>query len=76
VTLATKFFLPLVVLLRIVDGEEKQPMGFAYGGLKDVIKEVNEVFKNNESMFKPYVKAITQGMKGDSIWKFIEHLTI
>jgi hypothetical protein len=63
-TLATKIFLPLVVLLRIVDEELKQPMRFIYGGLKDAMKEVNETFKNNESVFKPYVKAITQGMKG------------
>ena len=64
VALATKIFLPLVLLLRIVDGEEKQPMGFVYGGLKDAIKEVKAAFRYNEDMFEPYVKAIVDGMKG------------
>jgi hypothetical protein len=44
VALATKNFLPLVILLRIVDGEEKQPMRFIYGGLNDTIKEVKAAF--------------------------------
>ena len=64
VALATKVFLPLVLLLRIVDGEEKQPMGFVYGGLKDAIKEIKAAFRYNEDVFEPYVKAIFDGMKG------------
>ncbi|XP_078174452.1 uncharacterized protein LOC144568097 [Carex rostrata] len=62
--IATKVFLPLVLLLRIVDGEEKQPMGFVYGGLKDAIKEIKAAFRYNEDVFEPYVKVIVDGMKG------------
>ena len=64
VALAIRIFKPLVFLLKIVDGEEKQPMGFVYGGLKDAIKEVKAAFKYNEDVFEPYVKAIVDGMKG------------
>jgi hypothetical protein len=63
VALATRIFLPLVILLRIVDGEEKQPIGFVYGGLNDAIKEVKAAFQNNQDLFELYVKTITDGMK-------------
>ncbi|XP_078158838.1 uncharacterized protein LOC144554393 [Carex rostrata] len=64
VALAIKVFKPLVVLLRIVDGEEKQPMGFVYGGLRDAIKEVKAAFRYNKDVFQPYINAIVDGMKG------------
>ncbi|XP_078148592.1 uncharacterized protein LOC144544048 [Carex rostrata] len=64
VALAIKIFKPLVVLLRIVDGEEKQPMGFVFGGLKDAIKKAKAAFRYNEDVFQPCVKAIVDGMKG------------
>ncbi|XP_072983547.1 uncharacterized protein [Typha latifolia] len=64
VSLAVKVFTPLVKLLRIVDGERKPPMGFIYGGLKDVKKEIKNIFNNNETSSKPFLDAIDHYTNG------------
>ena len=49
---------PLIRLLRIVDSDEKQAMGYIYDGMYWVIDGIKKNFKDKKRLCEPYVNII------------------
>ncbi|KAI8522344.1 hypothetical protein RHMOL_RhmolUnG0001900 [Rhododendron molle] len=58
VSLCLKVFAPLVMVLRLVDGDWKPSMGFVYGELKKAKEDIKEAYKQNEANYRPILKVI------------------
>ncbi|KAL8514138.1 hypothetical protein ACS0TY_013314 [Phlomoides rotata] len=58
--IVVKIMEPLMRLLRICDTDEKPSLGYVYEGLSRVIRGTKEIFKNQESKYKPFVDIINK----------------
>lgn len=58
VTLCLKVFAPLVMVLRLVDGDWKPSMGFVYGELKKAKEDIKEAYKQNEGNYRLILQII------------------
>ncbi|XP_050384192.1 F-box/kelch-repeat protein At3g06240-like [Argentina anserina] len=56
VSLSLQVFKPLVKVIRLVDGERRPSMGFIYGELQEAMKEIKEVYNNQEANYAPILK--------------------
>ncbi|XP_066324451.1 uncharacterized protein [Miscanthus floridulus] len=57
-------FEPLVKVLRLVDGDVRQSMGFLYGQLLKAKRQIKEAFGNVEARFKDVIAVIDKKMNG------------
>ncbi|KAI8543162.1 hypothetical protein RHMOL_Rhmol08G0196200 [Rhododendron molle] len=64
VTLCLKVFGPLVIVLRLVDGDRKPTMGFVYGELKNAKEEIKGAYKQVETNYWPILDVIDGKAKG------------
>ncbi|XP_058210432.1 uncharacterized protein LOC131322890 [Rhododendron vialii] len=64
VSLCLKVFAPLVMVLRLVDGDRKPAMGFVYGELKKAKEEIKEAYKQVETNYRPILDVIDVKAKG------------
>ncbi|XP_058183421.1 uncharacterized protein LOC131301254 [Rhododendron vialii] len=64
VTLCLKVFGPLVMVLRLVDGDRKPSMGFVYGELKNAKEEIKGAYKQVETNYRPILDVIDGKAKG------------
>ncbi|KAF7153803.1 hypothetical protein RHSIM_Rhsim01G0126200 [Rhododendron simsii] len=59
-----KMFGPLVMVLRLVDGDRKPSMGFVYGELKNAKEEIKGAYKLVETNYWPILDVIDGKAKG------------
>ncbi|CAN6348130.1 unnamed protein product, partial [Urochloa humidicola] len=64
VKLTLAVFEPLVIVLRLVDGDVRPSMGFVYGELLKAKRQIKEAFGNVESRFKDSIATIDKKMNG------------
>ncbi|WOH14251.1 hypothetical protein DCAR_0933768 [Daucus carota subsp. sativus] len=58
-----ELFKPLVKVLRLVDGDWRPSMGFVYGELKDVKKEIIKLCKDTKEIYEPIIQIIDSRAK-------------
>jgi putative sterol carrier protein len=57
-------FEPLVKVLHLVDGEVKPTMGFLFGELTKVKREIKQCHGNMEARYKDVMAIVDKKMKG------------
>ncbi|KAI8535115.1 hypothetical protein RHMOL_Rhmol10G0150200 [Rhododendron molle] len=57
-SLCLKVFAPLVMVLRLVDGDRKPAMGFVYGELKKAKEDIKKAYKQVETNYRPILDVI------------------
>jgi putative sterol carrier protein len=57
-------FEPLVKVLHLVDGEVKPTMGFLFGELTKVKREIKQCYGNMEACYKDVMAIVDKKMKG------------
>jgi hypothetical protein len=62
VKLTIAVFEPLFKVLRLVDGDVKQAMGFVYGELLKAKRQIKEAPSNNEARFKDVIAVVDKKM--------------
>ncbi|KAF7152433.1 hypothetical protein RHSIM_Rhsim01G0206800 [Rhododendron simsii] len=58
VTLCLKVFGPLVMVLRLVDGDRKPSMGFVHGELTKAKEEIKAAYKQVETNYRPILDVV------------------
>lgn len=58
--IVVKIVAPLVWLLRIVDGDDRQSLAYVYDGMYRAKKAIEATFVNKKSLYKPYTRIIKQ----------------
>jgi hypothetical protein len=64
VKMCLSVFEPLVKVLHLVDGEVKPPMGFLFGELTKVKREIKQCYGNMEACYKDVMAIVDKKMKG------------
>ncbi|KAM0843136.1 hypothetical protein ACQ4PT_057901 [Festuca glaucescens] len=64
VTICIKVFEPLVILLRLADGDVKPSMAWLYGEMLKAKIKIKEAFGNQEKMYKETISIVEKKLKG------------
>lgn len=51
---------PLILLLRIVDGDDRSSLAYVYDGMHRENKYIKSIFMHKKSLYKPYTRIIKQ----------------